>query len=69
MTKQVNYYEVEIQFNAPTGAVVPVTAESEEKAKEYAMFLFRDYENLKIVSINNISNTDVAQKPAIGMLN
>lgn len=68
MTKQVNYYEVEIQFNAPTGAVVPVTAETEAEAKEYAMFLFRDYENLKVVSVNNISNQNVVQ-PAHGMLN
>jgi hypothetical protein len=68
MTKQVNYYEVEIQFNAPTGAVVPVTAETEEEAKAYAQYLFRDYDNLKVVSVNNISSTDVTQ-PAPSMLN
>lgn len=56
--KEVRYYEVEINFLAPTGAVVPITASSEEEAKEIALYLFRDHNNLQVTKI-----TDISQDP------
>jgi hypothetical protein len=57
MDKEIRYYEVELSFNAPTGAAVPITASSEEEASAIAQHLFKDYDNLKVTSVRDISNT------------
>lgn len=62
--KDPRYYEVEMQFSAPTGAVVPVTASSEEEAREIVEHLFKDHKDLKIVKI-----TDITSQPATPLLN
>ena len=58
MDKEVRYYEVEITFKAPNGAVIPVTATSEQEAKEIAQYLFREYDDLDVKSVRDISTND-----------
>lgn len=60
------YYEVEIQFLSPAGAVVPVTARSEEEAKEIVTDLFKDHQNLQITKVVDITkNPDQPEKPLL----
>jgi hypothetical protein len=61
----VKYYEVEIQWLSPAGAVVPVTAKSEDEAKEIALHLFRDYRDLSVTKVSEITD----DKPSPMMLN
>ena len=67
MNKDIRYYEVEITFLAPTGAFVPVTASSEDEAKEIALYLFRDHSNIEVKSIRDISQDP--NQPAQPLLN
>jgi hypothetical protein len=65
---EVKYFEVEISFLSPAGAVVPVTARSEDEAKEIALHLFRDYQDIKVNSVKDIT-TDTNQPVPPMMLN
>lgn len=55
MERNVSFYEVEITFLAETGAVIPITASSEQEAKEIAEYLFRDHQNLNVKSVRDIT--------------
>jgi hypothetical protein len=59
MDKNVSYYEVDITFKTPSGATVPVTASTEEEAREIALHLFQDYESIAVSDVRNISTQPV----------
>lgn len=52
----IRYYEVEISFLSPAGAVVPITAQNEEEAAQFAQELFHDYKDLKVNSVKEITD-------------
>jgi hypothetical protein len=55
MIENMRFYEVELTFLAPSGAVVPITATSEEEAKAIALYLFKDHDNLAVTAIRDIA--------------
>jgi exosome complex RNA-binding protein Rrp4 len=56
------FYEVELRFKQPAYTSIPVTAESEEEARNIAMELFADTEELVIAEVREIG---LPGKPAL----
>jgi hypothetical protein len=61
--KDMRFFEVELSFLAPTGAVVPITATSEEQAKAIALHLFKDHDNIAVTKVTDVSKEQPADSP------
>jgi hypothetical protein len=61
--KDMRFFEVELAFTAPSGAVVPITATSPEQAKEIALYLFKDHENIAVTSVRDVNKEQPADSP------
>jgi hypothetical protein len=61
--KDMRFFEVELSFLAPTGAVVPITATSEEQAKAIALHLFKDHDNIAVTKVTDVSKEQPESAP------
>jgi len=58
MNKDMRFFEVEMSFMAPSGVVIPVTATSPEEAKEIALYLFKDHDNIAVTKVRDVAKED-----------
>ena len=61
--KDMRFFEVELTFLAPSGAVVPITATSEDQAKEIALYLFKDHDNITVTKVTDVAKELPADSP------